>query len=134
MEEVIETLRERNVDVSVTLELPSEDDLVKVEEEILIPLPGDLRTYLLEASDVICGRLEPVTAVDPRSHTYLPEVCAQAWDIGLPREYIPVCELMDGYACIAQDGKVHHWSREQGLEEEWEDFWDWCSEVWLEER
>ena len=132
MEEVLEELRERNETVSVPLELPSEEDLVCVEEEILISLPGDLRTFLLEASDVVCGAIEPATAADPRSHTYLPEMAAHAWSVGLPREYIPVCEYAGGFACIAQDGKVYFWQNDD-LIEAWEDFWLWCRDVWLAE-
>ncbi|MFL0800849.1 MAG: SMI1/KNR4 family protein [Agarilytica sp.] len=130
MEEVIEFLQENSQSVSMPLELPTEDELVCIEEEILISLPHDLRKYLLEASDAIIGALEPVTAADPRSHTYLPEVTARAWDIGLPREYIPVCEYNGGYACIAEDGKVFFWDG-QALTIEWEDFWMWCKDVWL---
>ena len=132
MEEILERLRERNEDVSLPLDLPTEDDLLTVEEAILISLPGDLRCFLLEASDVICGDIEPVTAADPRSHTYLPEMAANAWSVGLPREYIPICEYHGGFACIAQDGKVYFWQNDD-LSEEWEDFWGWCREVWLKE-
>ncbi len=132
MEEILELLQEQNQAVSFPLDLPTEEDLVCVEEEILISLPGDLRTFLLEASDVIVGAIEPVTAADPRSHTYLPEVAATAWSVGLPREYIPVCEYAQGYACIAQDGKVYFWQSGDMIEE-WEDFWYWCRDVWLQE-
>lgn len=131
MERVIEALREANQAGHFGLELPDEDMLVEIEEAILLPLPGDLRTYLLEASDVVIGHLEPVTAADPRSHTYLPEMTSVAWSVGLPREYIPVCEYDGGYACIGQDGKVLFWANGDMQGEEWDDLWDWCEEVWL---
>lgn len=131
MERVLERLQECNEDVSLGLELPDEDRLVEVEEEILLPLPPDLRTYLLEASDVIYGHLEPVTAADRRSHTYLPEMTSVAWSVGVPRDYIPVCEYDGGYACIGQDGKVLFWSDGQMQNDEWEDLWEWIDDVWL---
>ena len=34
---------------------------------------------------VVYGSLEPVTVTDPQSHTYLPEVAANAWDAGVDR-------------------------------------------------
>ena len=83
MEEVIEQLRELNEPVPVALELPDEETLVEIQEEILIHLPFELREFLLKVSDVVYGRLEPVTASDPQSHTYLPEVASVAWDRGL---------------------------------------------------
>lgn len=55
---------------------------MEIQEQILIHLPHGLREFLLTVSDVVYGHLEPVTASDPNSHTYLPEVTATAWDQG----------------------------------------------------
>ncbi len=73
MEDVIERLREENEPVPVPLELPDEDLLVEIEEELLISLPPEFREFLLTVSDVVYGRIEPVTVTDPQSHTYLPK-------------------------------------------------------------
>ena len=131
MEEVIEQLRELSVDISVPLELPSEDELVLVEEQILIPLPYEYRLFLLEISDVVFGSIEPATAADERSHTYLPEMAAEAWDIGMPREYIPICQHDGGYACIEQSGKILFWNQQGITDQSWEDIWYWARDVWL---
>ncbi|HLT62951.1 MAG TPA: SMI1/KNR4 family protein [Pseudohongiella sp.] len=138
MEEVIELLREKNEPVPVPLELPDEDLLVEIEEELLLPIPADLRAYLLYASDVVYGSLEPVTVTDPRSHTYLPEMAAVAWDQGMPRYLLPICQLGNGYYCIGEHGDVHYWDGEDLGEdpqgnEEWTSLWEWIREVWLQE-
>ena len=57
MEDIIDLLRERNEEVPAPLELPDDDDLVTVQEQILIHLPDDYRIFLKEVSDVICGSL-----------------------------------------------------------------------------
>ena len=133
MEDVIELLRERNEDVPAPLELPEDDDLVTVQEQILIHLPDDYKIFLKEVGDVICGSLEPATAVDESSHTYLPEVTALAWDLGMPREMIAICETPDGFYCIEQDGNVRFWSRGEDMaEDEWPSIWHWARDVWLE--
>ena len=106
MEDVIDILREHNEPVPVPLELPDEDLLVEIEEELLISMPDDLRYFLLTVSDVVCGKLEPVTVTDRNSHTYLPEVAAVAWSLGLPRRYLPICESNGAYYCIGQEGTV----------------------------
>ncbi len=131
MHDLIEELRELSETVPVPLELPSFDQLVEVEEQILIPLPSELKEYLLFASDVIHGRIEPVTASDPFSHTYLPEVTAYAWSIGMPREYIAICQQGDSFYCIAQEGHVMLWQDGEFEEEMWESFWQWAEEIWL---
>ena len=134
MEEIIEELRERNEPVPVPLELPDEEMLVDVQEQILIHLPFVLREYLLTVSDVVYGRLEPVTASDPHAHTYLPEVASVAWDRGLPRDLVPLCQDGDDYYAVDAEGEVFLWQAASGelAEETWETVWHWCRDVWLE--
>lgn len=130
MEDVIDILRERNEPVPVPLELPDEDLLVEIEEELLIAMPDDLRHFLLTVSDVVCGKLEPITVTDRNSHTYLPEVAAVAWSLGLPRRYLPICESNGTYYCISQDGTVLLWD-ERISDQSWDNIWQWAREVWL---
>ncbi|MDQ2078221.1 SMI1/KNR4 family protein [Marinimicrobium sp. ABcell2] len=131
MKETLKKLRAHHQPVPVPLELPDEDRLVEVEEELLVSIPLDLRQFLLHGSDVVYGSLEPVTAADPFSHTYLPEVAAQAWDVGMPRDLLPVCEIDGGYYCINPDGEVALWLDGELTEGTWSDFWQWVREVWL---
>lgn len=134
MEDVIEQLRDLNEPVPVPLELPDEETLVEIQEQILIHLPHGLREFLLQVSDVVFGRLEPVTASDPQSHTYLPEVAATAWSLGVPREMVPLCEDHGNYYVVEEDGTVLLWEAEteEFNEESWESVWHWARDVWLE--
>jgi hypothetical protein len=135
MEDIIEQLQELSEDVPVPLDLPEEDDLLEVEEALLLPIHPSLRTFLLEASDVVYGALEPVTAADPHSHTYIADVTAQAWDDGMPREFMVICEVTQGYYCINhEDGEILFWSRrlrDMDSEYQWDSLWDWIEDVWL---
>ncbi|SFG69526.1 SMI1-KNR4 cell-wall [Neptunomonas qingdaonensis] len=132
MNDVIDELRELNQDRFNSMRLPTEDELVELEEEILISIPADLKEFLLEASDVVYGSLSPVTATEPHEQTHLPELTATAWSLGLPRELIPICEANDGYYFIEQDGSIGFWSAEEEVsEEQWDNLWDWISDVWL---
>ncbi|MGL4474000.1 MAG: SMI1/KNR4 family protein [Shewanella sp.] len=132
MNELIERLQELNQTVPVPLELPEYDQLVQAEEQLLIGFPRELKEFLLYASDVIVGRIEPVTVSDPSSHTYLPEVASYAWSIGLPRDLLPICQVGDDFYCIDQEGRVYLW-QDGYLDEEttWESFWEWVDNVWL---
>lgn len=137
MEDIIELLREKNEQVPVPLELPDDEMLVTVQEEILIHLPYDYKIFLMEVSDIICGSLEPATIADPHSHTYLPEMAATAWDLGVARYLIPICQNHSGqYYCIAQDGEVCLWIDEEHEDDEdqekWSSIWQWAEQVWLE--
>jgi hypothetical protein len=132
MEEILDLLREYNETVPVPLELPDEDQLVIVEEELLLPIPRDMREYLLKASDVVYGSLEPVTAADPNSHTYLPEVAAVAWSLGVPRYLMPLCEVNGAYYCVEQEGEIVFWRDGELTDDNWLTIWYWVREVWLE--
>lgn len=132
MEEILELLRDHNESVPVPLELPDQDQLILIEEELLLPIPRDMRTYLLEASDVIYGSLEPVTAADPNSHTYLPEVTAVAWSLGVPHYLMPLCEVSGAYYCVEPEGEVVFWRDGDFTGETWPSVWQWVRDVWLE--
>lgn len=132
MQEMIEELHEVAEQVPVPLELPEHDQVVDAQEQILMPLPADFREFLMEATDVIFGALEPVTVADPSSHTYLPEVTSTAWSLGMPREMIALCESREGYYCVAQDGEIKLWRDGDYDDETWENIWYWVRDVWLE--
>jgi hypothetical protein len=130
--DVIDLLREANEPVPIPLELPDEDLLVEIEEQILIGLPDEFKAFLLTVSDVVYGSVEPVTVTEAQSHTYLPEVASRAWDIGVPREQIPICECDGDFFCINEQGIITACRGELQLEEQWQSNWDWAKEVWLE--
>lgn len=132
MDEVIEALRAGNEPVTVPLELPEEELLVEIEELLFVALGSDFREFLLTVSDVIYGSLEPVTVADENAHTYLPEVAAMAWDKGMPRDLLPICEYDDGYYCTNEEGQINFWQNGQLSEEHWDNIWEWARDVWLE--
>lgn len=132
MEEILDLLREYNEQVPVPLDLPDEDQLVEIEEALLLPIPRDMREYLLKASDVVYGALEPVTAADPNSYTYLPEVAAVAWSLGVPRYLVPLCEVNGAYYCVDPEGEVVFWRDGELTDDNWQTIWYWVRDVWLQ--
>ncbi|MEE4244371.1 MAG: SMI1/KNR4 family protein [Kangiellaceae bacterium] len=133
MNELVDELRELNEDRFSSMELPTIDDLVIIEEQILIPLPAEFKEFLMNVSDVVYGHLEPVTVSDSNLHTYLPEVASVAWDRGMPREYIPICQVGNDYYCVEQDGTVLFWRDGTIQEQHWDSVWQWVKEVWLDQ-
>ncbi|MEH6446367.1 MAG: SMI1/KNR4 family protein [Oceanospirillaceae bacterium] len=133
MNEIVEELREKNQDRFGSIELPTEDDLVIIQEQLLLHLPADLKDFLLNVSDVAYGSIQPVTATDDFASSHLPETAAVAWDRGMPRELIPICEYLDGYYYIAETGYISVWVPKVGLDERyhWDSIWHWCEDVWL---
>ena len=131
MDEIIDALRERCEQIPVPLELPTEDDLIDVEEQLFLSLPKEYREFLFSVSDVVFGSIEPTTAADAHSHTYIPEVAAEAWNNGLPRHLIPICQRGSEYFCIDPDGIVLRWAHGRLSDQQWESIWEWAERVWL---
>jgi hypothetical protein len=134
MNEVVERLRECNQDRFESITLPDDDELVVIQEQLLLHLPPDLKDFLLCVSDVAYGSLQPVTVTDDFAASHLPEMASVAWDRGLSRECLPICEFKDGYYFITQEGNISFWSAKFGVDEEshWDSIWYWCERVWLE--
>jgi hypothetical protein len=133
MNDIVDELKALSIAVATPLELPSDDQVLDIEEALLLSIPPAFREYLLTASDVIYGTMEPVTAADPQSHTYLPEVTALAWSLGVPRDVMPICEHRGEYYCVTPEGQVLHWANGVLNEDDgWETVWDWIKQVWME--
>lgn len=132
MEDVLEMLLESQLNVLVPLELPDDDMLVVAEEELLLPIPPEVREFLLEASHVIYGTLEPITVADPHSHTYISEIAAVAWSLDVPRHVLPICETLGRYYCAEPEGEIVFWRDGDFTDERWPSIWHWARDVWLE--
>lgn len=131
MEEVVLELRAAAEQVPVPLELPSDDDLLNVEEALLLSLPSDYRAFLSEVSDLVLGSLEPCTAADPQAHNYIPDLAAIAWDNGLPRHLIPVSVNDTCIYAITPEGEIEYWEDYTKQDKTWETVWEWARDVWL---
>ncbi|MGB0663671.1 MAG: SMI1/KNR4 family protein [Pontibacterium sp.] len=134
MQDILDALREHQQATTSYVELPDEDDFVRVQEEILIHVPREFQYFLSEAGDIILGAIELASANDNFAHNYLPELCANYWQLGLPRHLIPICASESPMYAISQEGEVIEWdvrTQEQG--ESWENIWYWARDCWLEQ-
>lgn len=132
MEDIVDTLLQYAEDVPVPLDEADIEDIVDAEAQILLPLPSSYKHFLLQVGHVVYGVVEPATVADPGSHTYLPELTANAWDLGMDRQWAAICQIPDGYYAISPEGKIHLWHYNGSSEETHEDIWAWAQEIWLE--
>lgn len=134
LDEVIEKLRELNEPVPIPMRLPTPEEVAAAEEVLGVRFHPDYRKYLLEASDVVVGSLEPATITDPESHTYLMTVCESAWEeMDVPRKLLPICEDNGDYYCMNERGEVRFWSSDGDSKEKWRNLAAWIEAVWIEE-
>jgi len=130
--ESIVALRKANQPVPKPMRLPTEIEVASAEEKIGMQFHLDLRTFLLRASDVVVGTFEPITITLPESHTDLTEVTLSARELGVPKDWIPVCESNGDYFCITPSGEIRYWSHDGASNESWASLSEWIDTVWLQ--
>ena len=132
--DVLAELRQLNEPVPKPLRLPTPDEVSASEDLLVIKFPDDYRTYLLEASDVVYGALEPAIVTPDAGHLSLVEMAETAWDeMEVPRELLPFCEDNGDYYCLNKAGEVEYWSHDGATDEKWKDLATWIKEVWIDE-
>ncbi len=135
IETVIKKLRRLNEPVPIPMRLPTSDEVDTAEQQLDVKFTPDYRKFLLEASDVVLGALEPATIADPESHTHLIKIAEDAWNqMDLPKNLLPICEDNGDYFCINAKGEVVYWSHNGTTDEKWADLATWLQEVWIDEN
>ncbi len=129
--DTLRRLRSLNEPVPRPARLPSEEDIEDAESELGVAFHADFRDYLRKASDVVYGTREPVTLTLPDSHTDLRTVAREAWSVGVPSNWLPVCEDNGDYYCIRPDGRVSFWSHQGSSDESWDCLADWIEQEWI---
>ena len=119
LELVIERLRTLNEQVPRPRRLPSESEVAGAEERAGVRLHDDLRHYLVAASDVVFGTIEPVTLGG--GHTDFESVLQRREAIRSSGRVDSVCEDNGDYYCITSDGEVVYWSHNGTTDERWPD-------------
>lgn len=134
LDQAIAELRRRNEPVPLPLRLPTPSEVAAMEATLGVRFPDDYRRFLLEASDVVLGTLEPATITNASDHTFLPSVVASARIYGVPDHLFPICEDNADFYCLAPSGAIVFWSHNGATDERWPSLAHWLQRVWLEER
>lgn len=135
LSDVIAELRELNEEVPKPLRLPTAYEVSAAENRLGVKFPEDYRRYLLEASDVVFGPLEPAIVIPDAGHLGLVDIAETAWgQMEMPRNLLPFCEDNGDYYCLNQSGEVEFWSHNGVTDEKWKDLATWIKEVWIGEN
>ena len=135
LDAAIHQLRELNEPVPKPMRLPSTAAVAAAERELGVTFHPDYRKFLLEASDVVYGALEPATIGRKRAHTDLVSMANEAWtQMELPRALLPICEDNGDYYCMNERGEVVYWSHAGATDERWPSLAAWIQQVWIEEN
>jgi hypothetical protein len=131
--EVIAELRELNEPVPKPFRLPTESEVSAAEKRLNMRFHDDYRRFLLEASDVVVGSLEPAMVAADCGYLNLCEIAEYAWDeMELPLTLLPICEDNGDYYCMNKKGEVEFWTPDGEATEKWNNLAVWIKEVWID--
>lgn len=136
----VSQLRKRDEDVPVHAKLPVKEDLEKLAKELGLDLesdiPLDYARYLLTASDVSFGVLEPVQILYEKSRQdYLTCLLEEMESLGLGGKGMPVCSDNGDIYYMAKDGKVFLYSADDSRDvDQWDNLADWILNEWILNR
>jgi hypothetical protein len=128
----IETLRELNEPVPRPFRLPTETEVAAAEHNLGVQFPSDYRYFLIHASDVVYGTLEPAVVIPDCGHLDLVKIVQAAWRTGVPRDFLPFCEDNGDYYAFAPDGRIGLLSHDGLRGGSWPDLAHWIQEVWID--
>lgn len=131
LDAAIAELHRLNEPVPKPLRLPTPEEVAALARDLGRDFHSDFCRYLLEASNVTLGALEPVTAVPESGHTYLPRVVEAASDYGVPDDLLPICEDNADFYGMTWEGEVVYWSHNGATSERWPNLAAWIEEVWI---
>ncbi len=119
----------------VILDLPTEEMIRQAEQDIGIPFPEDYKKFLREASNVTYGVTVPLMISGAQAvNEDLLEAVEDARKVGVPKDWLPICQDDGNYFCIVPSGTVRYWDHNGRTDESWPDLATWIKEVWIEEE
>ncbi len=133
LSEIIGELRKLNQLVPLPPRLPTKDEVADAESQLGVKFHEDYRQFLLEASDVMYGTLEPARVTPDSGYLDLVETVRTAWnEDSVPRNLLPICYDNADYFCLSEAGEVLYWDHNGTTDEKWPSLAAWIKQVWIE--
>lgn len=114
--------------------LPDDALIERYEADTGFTFPEDYKIFLKSVSNAFVGYISPFVLNDGDSSDYgdLRAGIAEARKVGVPEDWLPVCEDNGNFYCIVPDGRVRFWDHNGSSDESWPNLATWAKEVWLE--
>lgn len=115
--------------------LPDDALIEKYEQATGLSSSDDYKVSLKTVSNAFVGYISPFTLNEQLMKDYadLRVGLDEGRKIGVPRDWLPICEDNGDYYCLAPDGSVRFWDHNGSSDETWPDLATWATEFWLEE-
>ncbi|KGM27781.1 SMI1/KNR4 family protein [Photorhabdus luminescens] len=114
------------------IDLPDDELLAQYERDIGFTFPNDYKKVLKEIGNVFYGSIGLLSVTkDKQNYGELSQSLEDARELGVPKDWLPICEDNGNYYCLLSDGQVRYWSHDGYSDEMWLDITDWLQQVWI---
>lgn len=112
---------------------PPTDSLIEsYQKDIGFVFSDEYKFFLKNASTILYGTKDPlIITQDKSSRSELSIAILEGRRMGLPNDWLPICEDNGDYYCITPDGTVRFWTSNGSTDEKWPNLGDWIKEVWM---
>ena len=134
LEEIIEKINQTDDPNGRKQKLPDDSLIEKYERIIGISFPNDYKIFLKSISNAFVGFMSPFTLNEVPSDVRgdLIKGIGDARNVGVPKDWLPICEDNGSYYCLLPNGSVRFWDHNGYSDEKWQDLATWVEKVWLE--
>ena len=134
LEEVIEEINKIDNPAGRAHPLPDNALIKKYEHLSGFTFPEEYKNFLRTVSNAFVGFMSPFTlSADSLGNTRdLLDGLNDAEKLGIPNDWLPICEDNGDYYCLTPDGSVRFWDHNGASDEKWPNLATWAKEVWLE--
>lgn len=134
LEEVIEQINQVDDPAERKQPLPDDALIEKYEQATGLFFPKDYKIFLKTISNAFVGFMSPFTVNEALSEgrSDLISGIIRARRVGVPKDWLPICEDNGDYYCLAPDGSVRFWDHNGSSDEAWPNLATWAKLVWLE--
>lgn len=134
LEEVIEQINQVDDPAGRKQPLPDDALIEKYEQATGLFFSKDYKKFLKTISNAFVGFMSPFTLNEALSEgrSDLISGIIRARRVGVPKDWLPICEDNGDYYCLAPDGSVRFWDHNGSSDEAWPNLATWAKLVWLE--
>lgn len=116
--------------------IPSPDDnlIASYEKNIGFAFDEDYKFFLKNASTIFYGLIDPlVITADQSSRSELSKAILDAHSLGVPSNWLPICEDNGDYYCLADDKSIRFWTSNGLSGDYWPNLSSWINQVWIQQ-
>lgn len=135
MKEIYTILKSKSSKPRWKVHAPTVNEVYSCQSDMKVQFPREYIEFLLHASDIRFGEIEPVQLTAPENENYLPTVFSKLEErknkLSLHGTYYPLSMNLGDFFCLTEELDVIFIGRNHVADYSWESIEDWMAKIWL---